>query len=305
MNDTLKIGVVIADIDEFNPCKNSLGDLVKKEYKIKHMPAFDFEYNNHEVTAVCFGIGKVNAAIGAALALTLGEYDGVINTGWSGAVSGVKKGEIIASDSCVECDFDLTPIGRLPGQKPGQEDYIYKCDNSLYNAACSVEGFKHGNLGCGDFFLTDAERRNRYREIFNISAFDMESGAIGAVCYFAQMPFLSIRKISDNADDPSAADAHACPECDAPELLQHVPTGGSVIFQRFNRKTESGHADTAECQLRYSGIHPGDRLVQPRQSGRKSSGFPFIRIYGLFCAFCKYRNACGIYSEPAGCLSDR
>ena len=87
----MKYLILIADIDEFNPCKNSLGDLVKKEYKIKHMPAFDFEYNNHEVTTVCFGIGKVNAAIGAALALTLGEYDGVINTGWSGAVSGVKK----------------------------------------------------------------------------------------------------------------------------------------------------------------------------------------------------------------------
>ena len=34
----MKYLVLIADIDEFNPCKNSLGDLVKKEYKIKHMP---------------------------------------------------------------------------------------------------------------------------------------------------------------------------------------------------------------------------------------------------------------------------
>ena len=32
----MKYLVLIADIDEFNPCKNSLGDLVKKEYKIKH-----------------------------------------------------------------------------------------------------------------------------------------------------------------------------------------------------------------------------------------------------------------------------
>ena len=33
--------ILIADIDEFNPCKNSLGDIVEKEYFIKHMPAFD------------------------------------------------------------------------------------------------------------------------------------------------------------------------------------------------------------------------------------------------------------------------
>ena len=202
----MKYLILIADIDEFNPCKKSLGELVEKEYKIKHMPAFDFSYNNHQCTAVCFGIGKVNAAMGAALALNYDEFDGVINTGWSGAVSSVFKGDIIVSDSCVECDFDLTPIGRLPGQKPGQEDYIYKCDNSLYNAACSVEGFKHGNLGTGDFFLTNKELGQKYKEIFNINAFDMESGALGAVCYLLNVPFVSVRKISDNADDVSVSE---------------------------------------------------------------------------------------------------
>lgn len=202
----MKYLVLIADIDEFNPCKNSLGDLVEKEYKIKHMPAFDFCYNNVDCTAVCFGIGKVNAAMGAAIALDYGKFDGIINTGWSGAVSGVFKGDIIVSDSCVECDFDLTPIGKLPGQKPGQADYIYKCDNGLYKAACSVEGFKHGNLGTGDFFLTDKTLGNKYKEIFHINAFDMESGALAAVCYHLNVPFVSIRKISDSADDVGVED---------------------------------------------------------------------------------------------------
>lgn len=202
----MKYLILIADIDEFNPCKESLGDIVKKEYKIKHMPAFDFSYNNHDCTAVCFGIGKVNAALGAALALNHDNFDGVINTGWSGAVSGVYKGDIIVSDSCVECDFDLTPIGRLPGQKPGQDEYVYKCNNSLYKAACAVNGFKHGNLGTGDFFLTNKELGNKYKEIFSINAFDMESGALGAVCYLLDVPFVSIRKISDSADDVGVED---------------------------------------------------------------------------------------------------
>lgn len=202
----MKYLILIADIDEFNPCKASLGNLVEKEYKIKHMPAFDFTCNNHQCTAVCFGIGKVNAAMGTTLALNFDDFDGVINTGWSGAVSGVFKGDIIVSDSCVECDFDLTPIGRLPGQKPGQNDYIYTCNNALYNAACSVEGFKHGKLGTGDFFLTDKERRDRYKDIFGINAFDMESGAIGAACYLLEIPFVSIRKISDSADDVGVED---------------------------------------------------------------------------------------------------
>ena len=32
----MKYLILIADIDEFNPCKNSLGDLVEKEYKIQN-----------------------------------------------------------------------------------------------------------------------------------------------------------------------------------------------------------------------------------------------------------------------------
>ncbi len=203
----MKYLILIADIDEFNPCKSSMRDIIEREYTVKHMPAFDFTYNSHQCTAICFGIGKVNAAIGAAIALNAGSYDGVINTGWSGAVFGLYKGDIVVSDSVTECDFDLTPLGKLPGQKPGQAEYIYNCQNSLYDAAMKIPGFKHGKLGTGDFFLTDADRRNKYKDIFEISAFDMESGALGAACYLlGNIPFISIRKISDGADDVGTED---------------------------------------------------------------------------------------------------
>ena len=46
----------------------------------------------------------------------------------------------------------------------------------------------------------------KYKKLFNINAFDMESGALGAVCYLLGVPFVSIRKISDNADDVSVSE---------------------------------------------------------------------------------------------------
>ena len=50
--------------------------------------------------------------------------------------------------------------------------------------------------------MTDKERRDKYKEIFDIKAFDMESGALAAACYLlGKIPFVSIRKISDSADD--------------------------------------------------------------------------------------------------------
>ena len=216
--------ILIADIDEFNPCRESLGDIVKKEYKIKHMPAFDFTYNNHECTAVCFGIGKVNAALGAALALNYDEFDGVINTGWSGAVSGVHKGDIVVSDSCVECDFDLTAIGYPLGKKP-QEVYVYEADKTLLEAALKVEGMKTAACGCGDLFLADKDKKNLFKETFNINEFDMETGAEASVCHDAGVPFLAIRQISDTADD-TAADSYR-------ELNDAQPVDLTLIIKKI------------------------------------------------------------------------
>ena len=54
--------------------------------------------------------------------------------------------------------------------------------------------------------MTDPVRKNEYNDTFSITAFDMETAAIGAVCFKNDIAFLSIRKISDDADDASVED---------------------------------------------------------------------------------------------------
>lgn len=200
--------VLIADTDEFNPFCNGLDGRVEdfKTYTVQKMPAADFTYKGLAVTTVCFGIGKVNAAQGAAAVLSKGSYDGVLNTGWSGAVSGVRKGDILVGDSCVECDFDMTPLGYKPGQKMNQVDYIYTCDSELAQRVRAVDGFCHGKLGTGDIFLTDPVRSAAYHETFGVNAFDMESAALCSACRLFDVPFVSVRKISDDANDASAVE---------------------------------------------------------------------------------------------------
>lgn len=207
----MKLLLLIADIDEFNPFKKSVEKYITEETAVFKMPAFKFSYRGKEVTAVCFGIGKVNAATGASLALSSDSYDGVINTGWSGAVSGVSKGDVIVAESCVECDFDLSVIGKKLGEKPGQE-YVYKSEGFLFDAVKKENErresgrFKFGPLGTGDFFLANKEKAQLYKELFGIKAFDMESAAVASVCRVLDMPFLGIRKISDSADDAAPSD---------------------------------------------------------------------------------------------------
>ena len=46
--------------------------------------------------------------------------------------------------------------------------------------------------------------KNIIQEKFDPYAVDMESAAVGHCCYLNEMPFVSVRCISDNADDEGA-----------------------------------------------------------------------------------------------------
>ncbi len=202
----MKLLVLIADPDEFRPLVGALKTYGAKEEVFCSLPSASCLVGNHKLFLLCSYIGKVNAACACALALAREGFDGVLNIGYSGAVSGLLKNDVVAGTSYTECDFDLTPIGYLPGEKLKGKPYIFEAHKTLLAAAeKSIPGIKTGKLGTGDFFLTDPVKRERYRELFEICAFDMESGAIASVCHTLDVPFLSIRKISDDADDTASS----------------------------------------------------------------------------------------------------
>lgn len=153
------------------------------------------------VIGVKCGIGKVNAASATALLISADNADYIMNAGLSGAVSGCNREDIVLGTAYVECDYDLTAIGYKPGEKPDGQKYIYQADEMLLRLGSMSRGLMKGRLGTGDIFLADSVKKNYYKETFGINAFDMETGAIASVCDKCSVPFMSIRKISDDADD--------------------------------------------------------------------------------------------------------
>ena len=199
----MKIGFVIADENEFYPFLDFAREHDVKEYRKRNKDYIEFSYAGKEIVAVKAGIGKVNGAASAAFLIADEKVDAVMSFGLSGAISGLSKNDIVAGTTYTECDFDLTAIGYPLGKKP-QEVYVYEADKTLLDAALKVEGMKTASCGCGDLFLADKDRKNLYKETFNINEFDMETGAEASVCHDAGIPFLAIRQISDTADDTAA-----------------------------------------------------------------------------------------------------
>ena len=194
------VGFVIADDLEFKPFREYTLANGGKEIEHKPQSVVYIETEKAFIYAIESGMGKVNAALAALELIKDYKVEYILNAGLSGAVSGLKKGDIVAGTTYVECDFDLRPLDYELGCKPTGQ-YIMDASPELLKMALAVDGIKEAKLGTGDLFLTDPVRKAEYSKIFSVNAFDMESGAIASTCDRYNIPFLSIRKISDDADD--------------------------------------------------------------------------------------------------------
>lgn len=204
------IGILFADSMEYNPFlawakEKGCTQSTRRGNDSCELTLGDSD-STIDIIAVRCGIGKVNAAAATAFLISDDKADIILNAGLSGAVQKLKREDMIAVDTFIECDFDLTAIGYAPGVKADGQEYIYHSDEKLMSYALMSKGIIKSNAGTGDIFLTDKEKKEYYKKCFNIESFDMETAAIAGVCHRCEVPMLSVRKISDDADDCSVND---------------------------------------------------------------------------------------------------
>lgn len=201
----LKIGNIIADEKEFAPFKECFKGYPGYQYTSRHnikrvYAVIENGENSVELITVLSGIGK-SAAAAAAAYLIAEDCEYIINSGLSGGICGVRIGDIVLGTEYQITDFDLTAIGYEKGFLC-DGDSIFKVDQRLAAAfSASHPSAKQGKLATGDIFVSDSALKRELKERFGVIACDMESAAIAYVCNRAQIPFLSFRRISDNADD--------------------------------------------------------------------------------------------------------
>ncbi len=204
------VGIVFADTMEYLPFLNWAETENANQITLRGNDAVEVTLSrggrNLRITAVKCGIGKVNAASATAFLIADKNAHFILNAGLSGAVHGLKREDMVAGESYVECDYDLTAIGYGLGVKPDGQNYIYKADEKLLSYALESKGIKKAVTGTGDIFLTDSGKKKLFFETFGVEAFDMETAAIAGACDKCKIPVLSLRKISDDADDASVED---------------------------------------------------------------------------------------------------
>ena len=208
MNKT--IGILFADTMEYGPFLQWAKEKGATEKVTRGNDACCLSLSKQDRTidiiGVRCGIGKVNAASATAFLIADEKVDMILNAGLSGAIQKLRREDMIAVETYVECDYDLTAIGKPLGVKADGQKYIYSADEKLMSYALASDGIIKAKAGTGDIFLTDKVKKELYRDTFGIESFDMETAAIAGVCDKNGVPMLSLRKISDDADDASVED---------------------------------------------------------------------------------------------------
>ena len=196
------IGIIGAMPSELADIRKELGT---ENTEIQHISGYDFHvhpYKGGTLVTVCCGVGKVNASM-CALALKQNyKPDAIINTGVAGGMNpNVKVGDIVIGTDVTQHDLDAQWLNNYPPYKA-----VYDSDKLLaqmMEKSCEKQNIRcfKGRIISGDSFITDNAVKEQLAKSFSPYAVDMESAAIGQACFMNDVPFVSVRCISDNADD--------------------------------------------------------------------------------------------------------
>ena len=136
------------------------------------------------------GVGKVNATLKLAQKLFRSyiPYDLVINYGTAGSRK-YKQGELVDCTKFVQRDMDVTGLGFMKYQTPFENEIPIQLD---YDHVDFNPIGKKASCGSADNFVRG---KKQYGDVV-----DMEAYALAKVCRSYDVPFISFKYITDEAD---------------------------------------------------------------------------------------------------------
>jgi len=167
----------------------------------------EFHNLSKNIIVMKSGVGKVNAAMVCQKIIDKHNPAFIISTGVAGALNPTLDiGDVVLSKDCLQHDMDARGLGVTRGTIPYINLRTFRGDQGLINAAMTTllvnQKIIQGRILTGDQFFTNrqASQYNYLIDELKGDAIDMETAAIGQVCTINEVPFLSVRTISDKAD---------------------------------------------------------------------------------------------------------
>ncbi|HKL73670.1 MAG TPA: 5'-methylthioadenosine/S-adenosylhomocysteine nucleosidase [Clostridia bacterium] len=189
------IGIIIAMESELKPYLEFPHSIEQAGSKI----FYRLKIGSVPVVIVLSGIGKVNASHSATLLINIYKPEIIISTGVSGGLGVLNVMDIVVATKTCQYDVDTSALGDPIGLVSTVNKIYFETASEFSDKLLTLPNAKKGILACGDCFVANDSDAKRIVNTFDAVACDMESGAIGQICYIEQVPYVAIRCITDGA----------------------------------------------------------------------------------------------------------
>lgn len=197
----MRVGIICAGDREVAPFLPIICECKTTEKAM--LKFYEGTINGVEVVVLFSGVCKVNAAIASQILIDTYHVNIIINSGTAGGMN--QDIEIFDTVISTEVAYHDVAPNILTEFHPWLETVFFKADQRLLKLTkITVDKLEQnykvywGRMVTGEAFIAD-EGRQKINEQFEPLTVDMETASIAHVCYVNDIPFVSIRCITDIA----------------------------------------------------------------------------------------------------------
>jgi len=172
-----------------------------KKDKVKDI--YTCEFDDKRIVVAMSGVGKVNSALMTQYIIDKYEVDAIINSGVAGGINNnLNVMDIVISEYATYHDFE--PVSIMESYVPDKGRM--RANTTLLNLSkkvisdMGIDNYHYAPICSGDMFVQDENIKNNIHIKTGAICVDMESASIAHACRLNNIPFISIRTISDMAN---------------------------------------------------------------------------------------------------------
>lgn len=189
------ITIISALKDEISPLIKKLN--IKERFKFKNIDIFKGVFKNINLIITYTGIGGKNASCTLTTLIENFNISFLISVGYAGgAKEGLNIGDIVVSE-----DIYIYEKQELESYKKLSKEVFHSSFILFNKEVIKEKGGKLGSLLTVNKFISSSKEKEELGRNYNVSIIDMETWYIAKIATQNNIPFLSIRSISDRVTD--------------------------------------------------------------------------------------------------------
>lgn len=206
----MRIAIITAMAEETMPILKSMGSNMTDESKISGVDVKKFELGLDTIYLATSGVGEIKAALAVQLMKDLFDVEVVLNFGFVGALNpALSIAELVIVTRVCHHQFDISTLDGIEvGRYSDHEDRYFYLNQELVLRVLANVGrpIRQVTDASGDKFISLSSDKEYLRKEFDADICEMELVGLAIACERNNLPLLSLKVVSDKADESATTD---------------------------------------------------------------------------------------------------